>query len=120
MVAFALGFISHRVTIPSVDVDKNLPAFGTPVNSNPQHYAIVQLGRKNETFCSAYVADANYIITAGHCVAAQDGHLNRDPIEIYDQFGQNTGIIATPVGLNNRVDVGLIRGDFRNFNTLRS
>jgi hypothetical protein len=116
--AFVLGFVSHQVSIPSVDVDKDLPAFGTQGNINPQHYAIVQLGRDDDTFCSAYVADANYIITAGHCISGNDGHLNRKPLQIFDRNGKNTGIIATPVGLNNRVDVGLIKGDFRNFETL--
>lgn len=120
LASFCLGFISHRAYVPSIDVDKDLPAFGTQGKINPEHYAIVQLGRDNNTFCSAYVADANYIITAGHCLTASNGHLNRKPIQIFDRNGKNTGVLGTPVGLNNRVDVGLIKGNFSNFETLPS
>lgn len=118
--SFVLGFGVYRVSIPSVDVDANLAPFGYPVFKAPKHSGIVQIGRNNDMFCSAYVADGQYIITAGHCVSDRQGRLDRTPVQIYDQFGRDTGVVAQPVGLNNRVDVGLIRGDFRNFQPLES
>lgn len=98
-------------------VEKDLPKYGTP-NENPIHNPIIQLHRDGRGFCSAVVIDANYALTADHCLRGFMG-MNSDPIQIHDELGKATGVEARAVGIAGRVDVGLIKGDFRRFKFLR-
>jgi hypothetical protein len=77
------------------------------------------LWKKGRGFCSGFVADANYIITAAHCIEKNYG-LDKEPIQIHDQYGKDTGVTAEAVAMSNRIDVGMVKGDFRKFKTLKA
>jgi S1-C subfamily serine protease len=98
----------------SGEVRQNLPKFGKPNNSAPKFDGIIQLRHGIEGFCSAFVIDGNYAVTAAHCIR-KGLHLDKAEINIFNHVGQPTGVTARPVGLSNRVDLGLIQGNFSDF-----
>lgn len=114
-----LNYHEIMVAVRPTVITPDLPKFGTPTNKNAKIYPIIQLWKNNDGFCSAFVVDANYAITAAHCI--NDGYsLDKDPISIHDRNGKDTGVVAQAVALSNRIDVGLIKGDFKNFQTLKA
>lgn len=100
-----------------LDVKENLPKFGA-LNEKPIHGAIVQLHKNGRGFCSGFVIDANYVMTAAHCVDDFYG-LTEDPINIYDENGKYTGVTGTAVAMSNTIDVALIKGNFKRFFALK-
>lgn len=80
-------------------------------------------------FCSATVVSDTYAITAAHCLLTNGVQitpfgiqevqvLKPDAISIYNSDNQFTGTIGYALGANNRMDYGIITGDFRMFNRL--
>lgn len=105
------------VSAKSVVVEPDLPKLGTPP-SDPQYDPIIKLAIKDDAFCSAFVIDANYALTAGHCIDNGFGGMLEDEIQIQLEDGTDSKITAKAVGINNRTDVGLIKGDFNKFQFL--
>jgi len=87
------------------------------------HYPIVKLARERDGevkfFCSGYVADKHYIITAAHCLGDKFGSLKEGNVEIWNANNEKLAD-ATPAGMNNRVDYGILHGDFSKFKTITS
>jgi len=80
--------------------------------------AIIRLhDNHGDFFCSAFVVDASYAITAAHCLVDSLGYLSRSPIRVTDSDGEEI-TVAKAAGINNRVDYGIVTGDFSNFNQL--
>lgn len=103
-------------------VRKNLPKFGT-LPSNPVLNPVISIFSKDEFgeerfHCTAFVIDANYAATAGHCVVDKDYRLFREPLSAKsNEYEEHFPVEA--VGAELRTDIGLIKGDFRNFKILR-
>jgi len=114
-VFFMIGFLFvgflGSITAKSVDVVPNLPAFGDVAGQKLGFGAIVQLEKSGSRFCSGVVIDRNYILTAQHCIVVK-GKPTSELIKVRKADGSYTGIVAKAVGVNNRVDIGLIQGDF--------
>lgn len=115
----ALNYHEIMVAVRLYQIAPNLPKFGTPTDKDAKIYPIVQLWRNGRGFCTGFVADANYIITAAHCIDDNYG-LDLAPISIHDQHGKDTGVVAQAVAMSNRIDVGMIKGDFRKFKSMRA
>lgn len=117
--AMVIGFflVYSIMNPPGSDIDPNLPAYGTfSPKTEWVHHGLIKLSRDGGAFCSAFVIDDKYAMTAAHCLDAGLGlGLNRKPLNILLENGTDSGVVATPVGMNNRVDVGLIMGDFSKF-----
>lgn len=121
---FTINLIWIWVLWPQKGVYKlnNLPAFGkNPVK--PIHEPLIKLAHnkgtkekpKYDPFCSGFVIDANYALTAAHCISTQKGSLQKKPIRVLEADDTDTKVTAIPAAINNRLDVGLIKGDFSKF-----
>lgn len=72
---------------------------------------------EGQTFCSGTVISDDYVLTAAHCLMDHDSlipGINKNTITIRDsrELAISSGVAA---GLNQRSDVGLVKGDFRAF-----
>lgn len=95
-----------------------LPKYGTSP-SNPKHSAIIQLHRNGKGFCSAVVIDANYALTAAHCVVDDFfGNVDHTQIVIKDASGNDTGTVAKVAASHGRIDIAMLIGDFNNFHVI--
>lgn len=89
--------------------------------ADSRHSAIIRLHDKHGNFfCSAVVISNNAALTAGHCISAPSfmgfgGGLSQEPIKIFTENGNDSYVEAYPVRANQRADVGIIMGDFKNF-----
>lgn len=88
----------------------NVPYEGYEMNVNAIHQPLIRLHNEDDKFfCSGFVIDNNYAITAAHCV--QD----KDEVNIYNSLSQDTEIVAETAGFNSRMDYAILRGDFSRF-----
>lgn len=66
-------------------------------------------------FCTGFVIDGNYAITAAHCITNELGLLNDIQINVTSVYGTTTGTVAKPVAVDKYRDVGFIEGNFLDF-----
>lgn len=86
----------------------------------PAYPPIIKLiGGDKKFFCSAFVIDNHYAVTAAHCLD-ENGKLRKDILSIFVEDNQDTGIKAKAVGMATRSDLGLLEGDFTNFQMLKT
>lgn len=97
--------------------EKGLPRYNaTMTNGNNQHQSIIRLiSDKGHFFCTGFVIDGNYALTAAHCVSNGFGGMNDTDIHVYNSYGFATGTIAKAVAIEGYRDVAFIKGDFSNF-----
>jgi S1-C subfamily serine protease len=82
-------------------------------NQTAQYGAIIRLKNGDDNFfCTGFVIDGKYAITAAHCV---DYLSTGEEIKIYSRNNVNTNVIARVLCFNHRNDSAIIMGDFRNF-----
>jgi hypothetical protein len=99
----------------------NLPAFESSDAQGPQagREALIRLtNSKGQHICSAFVVSNRYAITAAHCLDEASGILTRKKFKVFDIERKDTGIEVEAVGLVNRMDMGLVMGDFSGFKKL--
>lgn len=83
---------------------------------NAKFDAIIRLKREDgSSFCTGFVIDGEYAITAAHCVADMDKDTN---IKIFDRKNIDTNTVATVLGFNHRNDTAILAGDFTRFRRL--
>ncbi len=66
-------------------------------------------------YCTGFVVDNNYAITAAHCVLNDMGIMNTDDVLIHNSHSFFTGVIAKPVAVEKYRDVAFLKGDFSEF-----
>jgi V8-like Glu-specific endopeptidase len=66
-------------------------------------------------FCTGFVIDGNYALTAAHCVVNEFGYIRNEDITIYSSMMENTGVTGRTVAIEQYRDVALIKGNFINF-----
>lgn len=121
VLAFTVGFLVVYLAFNGnqATVLPDLPTFGTYSQAQKEQSTsygpIIKLSRDDRPFCSAFVIDRNYALTAAHCIDGTFGEMDGRPLQILDEVSNDTGVIAHPVGKNNRVDIGLVMGDFSEF-----
>lgn len=118
LVSLSLGLYrltTHR-TYEQIQVLDNLPKFGSfDKMETPQFRPIIILADKdNKRFCSATVVDNNYAITAAHCLT-DNGRMTKENIHVYSDTGNLVLQDAHAAGIEQRVDYGLVKGDFSQF-----
>jgi len=84
------------------------------IPTKPHYGSMIRLHSKKGFFCTGFVVDANYAVTAGHCLDAGD-KLLKEEVKIYSAEGTDTGVNAKPAGISMRSDLGLLLGDFNEF-----
>lgn len=93
-------------------------------NPSPQHGAIIKLYDSPDAFfCTAFVISNKYAVTAGHCLDELNfigaTVIKTHPIIVKGELSEETGILVRAVGVNPRLDWGLVVGDFSNFDKVR-
>lgn len=78
------------------------------IATNPQYSGIVRL-LSGPAFCSGVVIDANYALTAAHCV-----HNPEESISVYSENWEGF-TVANMAYTDEGRDIALLRGDFNNF-----
>lgn len=106
----------YGTVAPNREIQPGLVPYGTATRNDARWEPIVRLVSPFG-YCSGWVVDANYVVTAGHCIN-NDGHLSKELVKIYDINGNYTSVVAKPVGLDERMDLGLLKGEFSNFKVL--
>ena len=91
------------------------PYMGHVQHPSPKYDAIIRLYKKDKFSCTGFVIDDRYALTAAHCIVDKRLKLDNRKIPIFDRMDKNTGIIAISAGVRNRLDTGIIAGDFRDF-----
>lgn len=93
----------------------DLPNIGAVHTNGKNLYpSIIALSTEGHVFCSGFVVDANYAITAKHCVDNAFG-ISQDDIEILNSRLVSTGVIAKAVSVDDDRDVAVIKGNFADF-----
>lgn len=103
----------------SKEVSPNLPVFKHVDKSKAKYEAIVRLKYLDgRFFCTGFVIDDKYVVTAAHCLSDFNGALLKQEIEISNDLDEELYLNAKPAALDNRNDLGLVVGDFSNFKHL--
>lgn len=117
-IGFLMGILAMSPDYkPGIQVLEGLPKIRTvPQKPDASIPPVIQLLDKKGNFhCTAVVFDPQYAVTAAHCLADSDNDLLKEPFEVRDGLGKKTGVKALPVGLNRRIDFGILKGDFTRF-----
>jgi S1-C subfamily serine protease len=125
MVAFTVGVgccainRASNALPPSRYIAPNLPKAQLSLadgNTKEKEQAILHLHNKDGFFfCTAFVIDDNYAVTAAHCLVDEVGNS----IRVHTSSDAFTGLLATVAGYDQRSDQGLLLGDFKAFNKVR-
>lgn len=87
--------------------------------TDPTYNPVIKITDENhKAFCSAFVIDANYAVTAGHCVGAMNGSLSKQKLHVILDSGEDANLTVKAAGFASRSDLGLILGDFNKFKPL--
>lgn len=82
-------------------------------NEDAVYNGIIRLKTQdNNFFCTGFVIDGRYAMTAAHCVVEMAAG---EKIRIYDKNDTYTGTEAVVLGYNQRNDNAVIMGNFTNF-----
>ena len=128
LLLIGLSFLAVAILMPGSlltgkdNVKKGIPQFGKIANQKISMKAIIKIAKVDDIkdpFCSGFVIDENYIATATHCIKGSFSGPTSDKLAILDEWGNDTGARGMAVAVNDRVDVGLIQGDFKKFDRLK-
>jgi hypothetical protein len=116
---YGLMRLAEMLGAPStLQVAPNLPIFGSVKNDpDAKASALLRLSTTvdNDFFCTGFVIDGQYALTAGHCLDNSFGRLRDDAITAKDAYNSPISVAVTAVALDSTRDVGLLKGDFRAF-----
>lgn len=129
-----LGNMTYESVFPSsyrvVQKVADLPAFKTndiTRNSEKKKEALIRLhedssDEQDRFFCSAFVVSDKYAITAAHCLVDSKQKLKTTVIKVHPMPDATKTTLpyygAEAVAINITSDLGLIRGDFKQFNKI--
>lgn len=115
-----VGTVAYNHYFPrvsSIQRIKTLPLLGDVTRKTPELYkgVVILTDENGKGFCSGSVIDNNYIVTAAHCIVEGTGKLNSKTLNVRTNGGKLIQVNARAGAANTRVDVGLVVGDFRDF-----
>jgi hypothetical protein len=107
-----LIYIFSSPEYSSIQSSDDFPFIDDSVSSQPYtEESVVRLGKSGKKpFCSAFVIAKNYALTASHCLVDRSGAMKNENLLLITS--KHTIFVARPVGVNTRVDIGYLTGDF--------
>ena len=86
-------------------------------NEQGKHESIIRLiSPKGYFYCTGFVVDENYALTAAHCVVNNiTGSIIDEDVFIYDSYSNDTGTVARTIAVDLYRDVAFIKGNFKAF-----
>jgi V8-like Glu-specific endopeptidase len=96
--------------VSSLQVAPNLPKI-IPSEVYSSDRSIVKLYIDGQFTCSGVVISRNYVLTAAHCMVDEEYRMTKHAVTVMSDDGKVKSI-AKAVGVNIRMDWGLIQGDF--------
>lgn len=109
------NYSTHEV----IKLDKKFGESTSLPASEVKYKPIIKLKYNDEFFCTAFVIDKNYAVTAGHCVN-NNGRLTKDTLQVFSDEDKDTGVKIKAAGMALRSDLGLLVGDFSQFTPLKA
>lgn len=105
-------FIKYNMPVNEY-VEAGLPKYGSFSKERKLFNPPVKLlDSDGDFFCSGFVIDDNYVVTAAHCL---DNGGPRKNVKILAENNIETNTVANTVGFNHRMDYGLLKGNFKQF-----
>jgi len=98
--------------VSSIQMSENLPNL-VPSTKYDYKRSIVRLYVGDQFYCSGVVIGRNYVLTASHCLVDNDYRMRNEEITVVNDDG-SVVVKAKSVGVNIRMDWGLIHGNFTN------
>ena len=83
-----------------------------------REYPIIRLMNKGRTYCSGFVVDKRFILTAAHCLNRMNFMDSLTEIEIGNREGKAISK-GHAIAMDKRLDWGVIEGDFSMFAKLK-
>jgi S1-C subfamily serine protease len=110
-----LVYVAAMLTPPrmvsTLQVERGLPPLTPSVTYNSER-SIVRIYLDGQFTCTGIVIGSNYVITAGHCITNDDDNtMTKGRITVQND-DLSVKVQARAVGINTRLDWGLIQGDF--------
>jgi len=95
---------------------------GYTFNKKAKYSYLLRLhNEEGNFFCTGFVINKYYAITAAHCVTdrmSTDG-MTKEDIIIKSSLSENTDTTARAAAIGGRTDIAVLRGDFSKFNNVR-
>lgn len=127
LVSKTLDLAIRKHTNPSmIEVIDNLPPYILRQDLNPKDgerfEPLVRLEDKETGFfCSGTVISDDYVLTASHCLTSHrllKLQMRRTPFNVVSLDESKTTVEAIAAASNMRSDLGLVKGDFKQFKKL--
>lgn len=110
-------FLVQCATHPSMQRRSDLKPYGTIKNNLFTKYkGIIKIIGKDGS-CTAFVIDGMYALTAAHCLV-KDGKMLKESFKVLDSVSKDTKILAQAAAVDINSDLGVVRGDFKDFSAL--
>jgi S1-C subfamily serine protease len=107
---FLTSMLLPPAAVSSHQVFKNLPKLAPSSKVDPTR-SIVRLYARGDFVCTGVVIGNNYVLTAAHCLVDEEGKMKDQELGVVNDDGSAV-IKGQLVGVNTRMDWGLIHGNF--------
>lgn len=97
----------------SHQIDKGLKPLEQGKHESPAT-STIRIYRGAQFYCTGFVIGKNYLLTAAHCLVDENGFKTKDELRI-ESIDKKLSVKAKAVGINTRMDWGLVAGDFSAF-----
>jgi S1-C subfamily serine protease len=123
LASFAVVWILNLVfSVSDLQYKNDLPPFvasqALPDKEEVFEAPIRLADSEGRHICSGFVVSDSYAITAAHCVDGIGGRMTTKNFKVFGINREDTGVEADAVGMASRMDMGLVRGDFKRFKKL--
>jgi len=108
--AYVVATLTPSEGVSSHQYVHNLPKLA-PSAKYDYKRAIVRLFINGEFTCSGVVIGSNYVLTASHCLVDENYRMKKVYVTVENDDG-SVHSVGRPVGVDTRMDWGLIQGDF--------
>lgn len=123
ILSLAIVYFAGSGIVKLTSQDRIVPKLFVPYGqmqdvSKIKYNPVVRLRMANG-FCTAWVVDKHYAVTAAHCIN-NHGYLDESLMSIFSDSGVEISNTVRAIGYDVRLDLGLLTGNFDNFESLKT